>query len=47
MAIWMGVTTVEKESAKVTLTGARDIAGNMQVWLGLGRFAVQPKLVAA
>src|SRR6185436_16361262 len=28
-AIWMGLTTVERESAKVTLTGARDIASNM------------------
>jgi DNA-binding HxlR family transcriptional regulator len=46
-AIWMGVTTVEKESTKVTLTGARDVAINMQTWLGLSPFAVEQKRVAA
>jgi DNA-binding HxlR family transcriptional regulator len=46
-AIWMGLTTVAKESAKITLTGDRGVAGNMQTWLGLSPFAVQPKLVAA
>ena len=46
-AIWMGVTTVAKEAANVTLTGARDVASSMQTWLGLSPFAVQPKLVAA
>jgi DNA-binding HxlR family transcriptional regulator len=46
-AIWMGLTTVAKESARITLTGDRGVAGNMQTWLGLSPFAVQPKLVAA
>jgi DNA-binding HxlR family transcriptional regulator len=46
-AIWMGVTTVAKEGANVTLTGARDVASNMQTWLGLSPFAVEPKRAAA
>lgn len=46
-AIWMGLTTVEKEGKKVALTGARDIASKMQTWLGLSPFAVEPKRVSA
>lgn len=46
-AIWMGLTTVEKESEKVALTGARDIASKMQTWLGLSPFAVEPKRASA
>lgn len=46
-AIWMGVTTVEKESAKVALTGARNIASQMQTWLGLSPFAAEPKRASA
>jgi DNA-binding HxlR family transcriptional regulator len=46
-AIWMGFTTVKKESDKVTLTGDRDIAEKMQSWLGLSPFAVEPKRVLA
>jgi DNA-binding HxlR family transcriptional regulator len=46
-AIWMGLTTVEKESEKVALTGDRSIAGKMQAWLGLSPFAVEPKRVSA
>jgi DNA-binding HxlR family transcriptional regulator len=46
-AIWMGLTTVEKESATVTLTGNRDIAGKMQAWLGLSPFAIEPKRARA
>ena len=46
-AIWMGLTTVEKESKKVALTGARDIASKMQTWLGLSPFAVEPKRAVA
>jgi len=42
-AIWMGLTTVEKERAKITLTGNRDISSKMQTWLGLSPFAVEPK----
>jgi DNA-binding HxlR family transcriptional regulator len=45
-AIWMGLTTVEKERAKITLTGNRDISSKMQTWLGLSPFAVEPKRVS-
>ena len=46
-AIWMGLTTVEKESAKVALTGNKAIARKMQVWLGLSPFAVESKRASA
>jgi DNA-binding HxlR family transcriptional regulator len=46
-AIWMGLTTVEKEREKIVLTGSRDIAGKMQTWLGLSPFAIGPKRAAA
>jgi DNA-binding HxlR family transcriptional regulator len=46
-AIWMGLTTVEKESDKIVLTGDRDIAGKIQTWLGLSPFAIEHKRVAA
>ncbi len=46
-AIWMGLTTVAKESSKVTLTGSRDIAAKMQSWLGLSPFAIEPKHASA
>jgi DNA-binding HxlR family transcriptional regulator len=46
-AIWMGLTTVEEEKDKVVLTGNRDIARKMQLWLGLSPFAVERKRVAA
>ena len=46
-AIWMGLTTVAKESDKIALTGNRDIADKMQAWLGLSPFAAEPKRVAA
>jgi DNA-binding HxlR family transcriptional regulator len=46
-AIWMGLTTVAKESDKITLTGNRDIADKMQAWLGLSPFAAEPKRIAA
>lgn len=46
-AIWMGLTTVAKESDKVTLTGNADIAGKMQIWLGLSPFAAEPKRAVA
>ncbi|MDB5595234.1 MAG: transcriptional regulator, HxlR family [Hyphomicrobiales bacterium] len=38
-AIWMGLTTVSKESDKIAFTGAHDIASQMQTWLGLSPFA--------
>ena len=46
-AIWMGLTTVAQESAKITLTGNREIASKMQMWLGLSPFAVEPKRAVA
>jgi DNA-binding HxlR family transcriptional regulator len=46
-SIWMGITTVQRESAKISLTGDRDIASKMQSWLGLSPFAVEPKRVSA
>jgi DNA-binding HxlR family transcriptional regulator len=46
-AIWMGLTTVEKESDKIILTGDREIARKMQTWLGLSPFAVERKRIAA
>jgi DNA-binding HxlR family transcriptional regulator len=46
-SIWMGVSTVAKESGKFTFTGDREIASAMQIWLGLSPFAVEPKRTAA
>jgi DNA-binding HxlR family transcriptional regulator len=46
-SIWMGLTTVEKESEKITLTGNGEIARKMQTWLGLSPFAIEQKRVAA
>ena len=46
-SIWMGLTTVEKARDKVALTGSRDIASTMQIWLGLSPFAVEPKRASA
>lgn len=45
-AVWMGLTTVERESAKIELTGDRQAAGSMQSWLGLSPFAKERKRVA-
>jgi hypothetical protein len=44
-AIWMGVTTVDKELDRFEFTGQRKIAETMQTWLGLSPFAVQQKVV--
>jgi DNA-binding HxlR family transcriptional regulator len=46
-AIWMGVTTVQKERENMLLTGSQEIASTMQKWLGLSPFAVQRKLAVA
>ena len=46
-AIWMGLTTVKKESEKVALTGDVEIAGKIQTWLGLSPFAIEAKRTAA
>ncbi len=42
-AIWMGLTTVDRERRKIEFSGARSIASSMQVWLGLSPFAVIEK----
>jgi DNA-binding HxlR family transcriptional regulator len=42
-AIWMGLTTVERERRKIEFSGARSIASSMQVWLGLSPFAATEK----
>ena len=44
-AIWMGVTSVEKERGKMKLTGPTEIIKTMQTWLGLSPFAVVKKQV--
>jgi DNA-binding HxlR family transcriptional regulator len=36
-AIWMGLTTIDKEHAKIQLNGRRVVANKMQTWLGLNR----------
>jgi DNA-binding HxlR family transcriptional regulator len=42
-AIWMGVTTVERERHKIEFSGSRALASSMQDWLGLSPFAVMKK----
>ena len=44
-AIWMGLTTLKKETERVNLTGDQGIATTMQSWLGLSPFAVVQKRV--
>lgn len=45
-SIWMGLTSVEQERAKLKLSGPEDIIRSMQSWLGLSPFAVVKKQVA-
>ncbi|HKJ52497.1 MAG TPA: helix-turn-helix domain-containing protein [Gammaproteobacteria bacterium] len=45
-AIWMGLTTVEKERQRIDLIGSKQIASSMQTWLGLSPFAVEAKRVS-
>lgn len=42
-AIWMGLTTVAASSARIDFDGDREIAANMQAWLGLSPFAGQER----
>jgi len=44
-AIWMGLTTVERESERIDLAGSQVLASSMQTWLGLSPFAREKKLV--
>jgi hypothetical protein len=48
-AIWMGLVTVRQADAdrKLTLTGDRRLASDMQAWLGLSPFATEKKLATA
>ncbi|WP_353646696.1 hypothetical protein [Mesorhizobium sp. WSM2239] len=48
-AIWMELTTVCKAmgDGKLVLTGDRQVASQMQIWLGLSPFAGEKKLVTA
>jgi DNA-binding HxlR family transcriptional regulator len=45
MAIWMGLDTVRNavNAERLTLTGDRQLATNMQIWLGLSPFAKERK----
>ena len=45
-AIWMGLTTVGKERARIDLIGSKQIASSMQAWLGLSPFAAEAKRVS-
>jgi hypothetical protein len=46
-AIWMGLTTIRKESesGNLELEGDPSLAHSMQQWLGLSAFARQPRRV--
>jgi DNA-binding HxlR family transcriptional regulator len=48
-AIWMGLTTVRMaiSEGKLVLTGDRQVASQMQTWLGLSPFAAEKKQVSA
>jgi DNA-binding HxlR family transcriptional regulator len=48
-AVWMGLTTVQKEmeSGQIELIGDQAIAKSMQQWLGLSTFAKEKNRVAA
>lgn len=43
--IWMGLTTMNKESDRIELLSDRELASTMQSWLGLSPFATQQKAV--
>ncbi len=45
-SIWMGLTSVAEERAKLKLSGPQDIIQSMQSWLGLSPFARVKKLAA-
>lgn len=46
--VWMGYTSVTraKEEAHLTVTGNRQLATSLQIWLGTSRFAKMDKFVA-
>lgn len=46
-AIWMGLTTMDREKNKFEMLGSTLVAATMQTWLGLSPFAKQRKLTAS
>lgn len=44
-AVWMGLTTVAREDARMELSGPPALVGTIQSWLGLSPFAREPKRV--
>ena len=42
-AIWMGLTTLEQERAKVTLSGTPEAVRKMRAWLGFNRAGVEAR----
>jgi DNA-binding HxlR family transcriptional regulator len=48
-SIWMGLTKVREalDGNKMTLTGDRQLASDIQIWLGLSPFAAEKKLARA
>ena len=48
-AVWMGMTTVQKEidAGQIELIGDKAIAKSMQQWLGLSPFAKEKSRVSA
>ena len=47
-AIWLGLDTVRAAvaSQRMILTGSRELAASMQIWLGLSPFAKERKLAS-
>lgn len=45
-AIWMGLTTVARETTRLTLEGDRAVRETMQSWLGLSPFAAGDRMRA-
>lgn len=45
-AIWMGLTTVAAARARIEFDGNREIAANMQAWLGLSPFAARERMAS-
>ena len=48
-AVWMGISTVQKEieAGQIELIGDKAIARSMQQWLGLSVFAKEKSRVSA
>jgi DNA-binding HxlR family transcriptional regulator len=46
-AIWMGLTTLDKEREKIKLAGTRDAARKMRAWLAVSRGGIGPSSSSA